>query len=144
MPPAFAHSESATIGSIRVARRAGSAQATTATAARIAVTATRTSGSAALTPNSWLSRLLRSDDRADRAEHEAAGDQHQPFAQHQLEDRAGAAAERDADADLASPLGHEIRQHAVDADRRQHSATTPKLSDSSTGDRRLTSDFSIR
>ena len=45
---------------MRVARRAGSAHAVTATAARIPVTAIRTTGSAALTPNSWLSRLRRS------------------------------------------------------------------------------------
>ena len=46
------YSESATMGSIRVARRAGSAQATTATRARTAVTTARTSESEALTPNS--------------------------------------------------------------------------------------------
>ena len=48
------------MGSILVARRAGNAHAATATSARIAVTAISTTGSLALTPNNWLSRLLRS------------------------------------------------------------------------------------
>ena len=46
------YSDRATIGSMRIARRAGRAHAAMATAARIAVTAISTSGSAALTPNS--------------------------------------------------------------------------------------------
>ena len=58
-------------------------------------------------------------DDANGAEHESTGNQHGALAQHQLEDRAGAAPERDADADLLGPLRHQIRQDAVDADRRQ-------------------------
>ena len=105
---------------MRVARRAGSAHAAIATAASSAVDRDRAPPDrSALTPNSWLSRLLRSAQRAGGAEHEAAADQQQPFAQHQLEDRRRAAAERDADADLLAPLRHQVGEHAVDADRRE-------------------------
>src|SRR4029453_14596885 len=54
------YSASAMIGSMRVARRAGSAHARMATMASMSVTVTSTIGSPALTPYNWLSRLLRS------------------------------------------------------------------------------------
>src|SRR5437867_2504681 len=51
---------SATIGSIFVARRAGTAQAAKATTARTPTTNVTTAGSVALMPNNWLSSVRRS------------------------------------------------------------------------------------
>jgi len=48
------------MGSIFVARRAGTAHADRATSARIDVTAASTIGSLARTPTNWVSRLLHS------------------------------------------------------------------------------------
>ena len=56
LEPRF-YSASATVGFMRVARRAGNAPAVIATIASITVTATSTVGSTALTPNNRLSRL---------------------------------------------------------------------------------------
>ena len=56
---------------------------------------------------------------ADRSEREASRDEQQAFAQDELENAGGAAAQRDSDADLLRPLRHQIRQDAIDADRRE-------------------------
>ena len=134
-----AYSASATIGSIRVARRAGSAHAATATSARSARHGDEHERIGRADAEQLALEALAQRDGADRAEHEAAADQHQPFAQHQLEDRPRAAAERDANADLLASAA----SPGTRARRRCRSPTgtarrAPKLSDSS--DRRSPAD----
>ena len=114
-------------------------------AARTAVTATSTSGSAALTPNSWLSRLL--PQRRSRRPRRARSRRRSATSPSR------STSSKIARALLPSAMRMPISSAAASRDTRARrrcrsptgsSATTPKLSDSSTGERRLTSDFSIR
>ena len=76
------------MGSMRVARRAGSAHATTATTASSAGDGREHERIGGADAEQLALEALAQRERADRAEHEAGADQQQPLAQHQLEDRA--------------------------------------------------------
>ena len=104
---------------MRAARRAGSAQAASATSASRTATASITRGSPARTPKSWLSRLGRSASAPAAPDDEPDPEQQQPFAHHEIEDAARAAAERDPHRDLARALRDQVGEDAVEADGRE-------------------------
>ncbi len=64
-------------------------------------------------------QALPKRERAQASERKAAADEQQALTQHELTDRGRAAAKCDADADLPPPLRDEIRQDAVDTERRK-------------------------
>ena len=58
---------------------------------------------------------------------QADGGEAQSLPHHQAENVGAARAQRHTDPDLSRPLCHVVGQHAVHADRRQHSASAPKV-----------------
>ena len=101
-----------------------------------AANATRSSGP---TPKSTLCIRRVSAAAASRPSDEAERRGAEPFANHQPHQIRLRRAERGADAELAPPLRHVVRQHAVEADRRQRqrerSQTSPAPSSQSAADR---------
>ena len=118
--------ETATLPSVRRpaprGRRGGrgSTRRSRATAASAEGTSTNVRGSRALTPNSSPDNTCVSARAPGDPDGEPGAGQLHSAAQHHPQDAAAIGAERHPDADLVSPLGCRVRQHAVDADRRQH------------------------
>ena len=83
------YSVNATRGSIRVARRAGSAHAATATSASTAAAPVRASGIGGRNLEELALQRAPQRDRAGGAQHETDADKRQTFAQDQIEDPAG-------------------------------------------------------
>ena len=108
---------SATIGSTRLARRAGRKHASIATPARTAVTTLNVSASVGPTPNSWLRRSRVAANEPSESDDDADGDDSHPFDDDHPNDLTRLGAERDANADFVRALRHGVAQHAVDADR---------------------------
>jgi len=107
---------------MRVARSAGIAVATAATANRTAAAAANVTGSTGEMPNSSPLVTRRAAAAPREPERRANRGHRQALAQHQAEHRRAARADRDADSELHPPFGDEKRDDAVDADDHEREA----------------------
>ena len=110
-------SRSATIGSTRLARIAGSHTAASATSASTIGTETNTAGSHAFTPNSRLATSRARPNAEAEPDHHSDRGQANALQHHHVADLRSVRAERQADADFLRALGHRVRHQTVDPDR---------------------------
>ena len=75
--------------------------------------------------------------RANQSNGDADRSEHQALTHDQTADVRCLGAKRDANADLARPLCHDVRNHAVDPDRTEQQRHTPRNRQHDHGKRRL-------
>ncbi len=110
---------SATSGSTRMARRAGIQVATSATTPSTAITPPNVIGSVTTHPEQQRLQQPRHRQRRRGADGETGTDEAETAPQHQPQDFTGVGSQRHADANLLRSPRDVLRQHAVDANRRQ-------------------------